>query len=231
MNFLRVDPIAYIKTPFYEKFGVPRQPLLIPEAKGEIHFIKPYNELNMIQGLEQFSHLWLLFFFNQTADQGWKPQVRPPRLGGNQKMGVLATRSNFRPNPIGLSVVKLDEITTHKNTAILKVSGVDLITETPILDIKPYLPYCDAVFDAKAGFAQNAPAQLLTVHFNDKALDKLNYDPKLIKLITKLIEQDPRPAYKRNQNRPQRYGMRIYHFNIEFEVLNTDAKITQITSK
>lgn len=225
---MKLNPIAYIKTPFPEKFGVPRQPLLIPEAKGQIHFIAPFNQLEAVHGLEQFSHLWILFFFNQTHQQGFKLQVRPPRLGGNDKMGVFATRSNFRPNPIGLSVVKLDDILIQNNQPILKVSGVDLINETPILDIKPYLPYCDAIPTAQAGFAQYAPEAFLKVHFSTRALQQLDYDSTQINLISKIIEQDPRPAYKKNQTQTQSYGMKIENYNILFEITLFDAYVLEI---
>lgn len=223
------DPIGIIKTPFHEKFGVPRQPLLIPEAKGEIHFAVPYANVQCLKGIEQFSHLWLLFVFNQTAQQGFKPQVRPPRLGGNEKLGVFATRSNFRPNPIGLSVVLFEDILIKNNRPILIVSGVDLINETPILDIKPYLPYCDAVEKASAGFAQHKPKNKLHVYFSPQAIEQLAEDKTLIALITKLIQQDPRPAYKQNQLQKQHYGMKIDRYNVEFTVMQQTALVQSIS--
>lgn len=225
---MQFKPIAYINTPFHEKFGTPRQPLLIPEAKGQIYFISPFNKRDAIEGLEQFSHLWILFFFNQTDQKGFKLKVRPPRLGGNQKLGVFATRSNFRPNAIGLSVVKLDEILIQDNQLILQVSGVDLINKTPILDIKPYLPYCDSIPNAQAGFAQNAPIRLLNVHFSTHALEQIQYNSAQIQFITKIIEQDPRPAYKNKTSQVQSYGMKIQNYNILFEITQLDAIVTNI---
>ena len=168
-NQWTVEPIGYISTPYKEKFAIPRQPGLVSSAMGCITLTSQENQQQMIRGLDKFSHLWLLFIFHQTEQQGWKPLVRPPRLGGNEKVGVLATRSTFRPNAIGMSVVKLEQITRVENKVNIWVSGVDLLDHTPIVDIKPYIPYSDAVPDASASFAQSAPEDTLAVSFTDKA--------------------------------------------------------------
>jgi len=169
-NSYQFNAIGTIKSPYQEKFAIPRQANLVTAAKGQIVLQGSANNSELLRGIEQFSHLWLIFVFHGTAQQGWKPLVRPPRLGGNKKMGVLATRSTFRPNPIGMSVVKLDSLETHlkanKQQTILHISGLDLLNGTPILDIKPYIPYSDALADAQAGFAQQAPLALLSVKFS-----------------------------------------------------------------
>lgn len=140
-----LDPIAYVKSPFTEKFGTPRQSLLAPGAEAQLVLQAPYNNSDCVDGLDQVSHLWLTFIFHQHLGQPWKPKVRPPRLGGNAKLGVFATRTSFRPNYLGLSVVKLERIEIGNDSVVLHVSGVDLVDGTPIVDIKPYVPYADNI--------------------------------------------------------------------------------------
>jgi len=153
----KFDAIGVIESPYREKFAIPRQPNLVSAAKGKVVLIGEANNHELVRDIEQFSHLWLLFVFHGTQEQGWKPLVRPPRLGGNVKTGVLATRSTFRPNPIGMSVVKLDKVVTEKQQTVLHISGLDLLNGTPIIDIKPYVPYSDSVSLANGGFAQTEP--------------------------------------------------------------------------
>jgi tRNA-Thr(GGU) m(6)t(6)A37 methyltransferase TsaA len=218
------DVIAKITTPYKEKFAIPRQPGLVSSAQGCITLLNDANNIELVRGLDQFSHIWLLFIFNATQTQGWKPLVRPPRLGGNKKLGVLATRSTFRPNPIGMSVVKLEEIRVNNKNVELIVSGIDLLDKTPIIDIKPYVPYSDSVIDAQAGFAQQQPASALAIMFTDKAITELQHyqakRPELIKLIEEVLAQDPRPAYKKQQQDDHTYGIRLYDLNIKWRLIN-----------
>jgi len=167
MNSLDFKPIGYIASCYQEKFGIPRQPGLVP-SKSQLTLIDTFNE-ESIRGLEGFSHVWLQFLFHETHAQGWKSLVRPPRLGGNKKVGVFASRSTFRPNSIGLSVVELDKIEIKKSKVVLHLLGCDLLNNTPILDIKPYLPYADAIPHAKGGFTQDKPNTLMEVVFTEQA--------------------------------------------------------------
>jgi tRNA-Thr(GGU) m(6)t(6)A37 methyltransferase TsaA len=219
------DVIAKVNSPYKEKFAIPRQPGLVSAAKGSITLLNDVNVAEAVRGLEQFSHIWLIFIFHATQEQGWKPLVRPPRLGGNKKLGVLATRSTFRPNPIGMSIVKLDDISYHKNQVILNISGLDLLDGTPIIDIKPYVPYSDNVSDAQAGFAQTSPISDISVSFNKSAqLDLQKYQNKasdLTTLITQILAQDPRPAYKKNKEDDNIYGIRLYDLNIKWRLIST----------
>lgn len=215
------EAIGIVESPYQEKFAIPRQPNLVTAAKGKVLLNNEANNAELLRGIEQFSHLWLIFVFHGTQDQGWKPLVRPPRLGGNTKTGVLATRSTFRPNPIGMSVVKLDKVTTEHKQVTLHISGLDLLNATPILDIKPYLPYSDAVYEAQAGFAEEAPKNNNDVIFSDKVEGKISSFEKQFNDLTLLIEQillqDPRPAYKRHKPDPKTYGMALYNFNIKWK--------------
>lgn len=165
MNSYQITSIGHIISPYKEKFAVPRQPGLVQDGVGQLILHTPYNHPDAVRGLEQFSHLWLLFIFHQTAQQGWHPLVRPPRLGGNSKLGVFATRSTFRPNAIGMSLVELKDIIIEKQSVILQLGSLDLIDGTPIIDIKPYLPYAESIADATAGFAQYAPHEEMEILF------------------------------------------------------------------
>ncbi|MGL4678266.1 MAG: tRNA (N6-threonylcarbamoyladenosine(37)-N6)-methyltransferase TrmO, partial [Plesiomonas shigelloides] len=166
---LTLTPIGVIQSPYKEKFAVPRQPGLVQDGNGELRLLPPYNQPDAVRGLEQFSHIWLVFVFHQTQEQGWRPTVRPPRLGGNERLGVFATRSTFRPNPIGLSKVELRGIKVHGGEVYLELGSLDLVDGTPILDIKPYLPYVDSEPEARAGFAQEAPQSDMQVLFSAAA--------------------------------------------------------------
>jgi tRNA-Thr(GGU) m(6)t(6)A37 methyltransferase TsaA len=237
-NNYQFSAIGTIKSPYQEKFAIPRQPNLVTAAKGQIVLQGKSNNSELLRGIEQFSHLWLIFVFNGTAQQGWKPLVRPPRLGGNKKIGVLATRSTFRPNPIGMSVVKLESIETDNSgqqSNILHISGLDLLNGTPILDIKPYIPYSDALIDAQAGFAQQTPQTRLTVKFSQRAINQLTElkliqaHPELKLLIEEVLAQDPRPAYKRTKMDDKVYGMALYNLNIQWQMQSlTQVKVITI---
>ncbi len=173
MSSFQFEQIGVIRSPYKEKFAVPRQPGLVKSACGELHLIAPYNQADAVRGLEAFSHLWVLFVFHQTMDGGWRPTVRPPRLGGNARMGVFATRSTFRPNPIGMSLVALKSIECRKESVILKLGSLDLVDGTPVVDIKPYLPFAEALPDAAASYAQQAPIAEMPVSFTAEVAQQL----------------------------------------------------------
>lgn len=189
--------IATAHTCYRTKFGIPRQSGLVDEGKGYLELLPPYNQPNTVRGLEEFSHIWVLFVFSENLRDGWKATVRPPRLGGDKRLGVFATRSPFRPAPIGLSAMKLDNIEIRpRGRILLHVSGVDLLDGTPVLDIKPYIPYADAIPDAIAGFAPQPPdAEQLKVDFSDGVADRL--PEEFARLCKKVVAADPRPAYQR----------------------------------
>ncbi len=159
---MQIEPVGVIESCFKEKFGIPRQPGLVEAACASLRLLPPYDRAEAVRGLEGFSHVWLIFGFHATAAQGWRPTVRPPRLGGNARLGVFATRSTFRPNPLGLSVVRLLDIDTRRGVQ-LQLAGGDLLNGTPVYDIKPYLPYADALSEAVGGFAPDGPARPLPV--------------------------------------------------------------------
>jgi tRNA-Thr(GGU) m(6)t(6)A37 methyltransferase TsaA len=223
----KFDAIGIIESPYREKFAIPRQPNLVSAAKGKVVLIGEANNHELVRDIEQFSHLWLLFVFHGTQAQGWKPLVRPPRLGGNKKTGVLTTRSTFRPNPIGMSVVKLDKVTTENKHTILHISGLDLLDGTPIVDIKPYVPYSDAINNADAGFAQEQPQASLKVTFSEQAKSDLlqhkQVDSDLGLLIEQVLVQDPRPAYKQGKVDDKIYGMSLYNLNIQWQFVTLDT--------
>ncbi len=229
---IALNPVGYIRSPYKQKFAIPRQPGLIPEARGELVLQPPYADDAMVRGIEAFSHLWLIFVFHETADKGWSPLVRPPRLGGNTKKGVFATRATFRPNPLGLSVVKLEGVSRRGPELVLHLSGIDLLDGTPVLDVKPYLPYADALPDAAGGFADSAPETGMTVSFSDEALrfcqTQRDY-PHLQTLIEKVLKQDPRPPYKKQKEECQSYGMTLYHFNIKWTVHDQHHQVTSVS--
>ncbi|RVU30366.1 tRNA (N6-threonylcarbamoyladenosine(37)-N6)-methyltransferase TrmO [Neptunomonas marina] len=226
---MQISPIATIQSPFKEKFGIPRQPGLATSVTATVELLPPFNTPEAVKGLENYSHIWLLFIFSECVDKGWKASVRPPRLGGNEKMGVFATRSPFRPNNIGMSVVRLDQINTHAGTVSLTVSGADLLDGTPIVDIKPYVPYSDAITDANTTVA--TPVQLLElpVVFSAQAqavLDK--HDATLQRTLCEVLRCDPRPAYQRDPKRE--YGLRYDHYNIRWSIREDCIEVLAIDS-
>jgi tRNA-Thr(GGU) m(6)t(6)A37 methyltransferase TsaA len=226
---ISIDPIGVIHTPYKQKFAIPRQPGLVKSAIGEVHFTGEFNDANYLRGIEQFSHLWLLFRFHQTADQGHTPLVRPPRLGGNKKMGVFATRSTFRPNGIGMSVVEFVSVDWSNAQLTLRIKGMDLLDQTPILDIKPYVPYADSVSQAQGGYAQSAPSAMPVVFapsVKSALLKAEQQRPKLTQLIEQVLNQDPRPAYK--QQPEKIYAMSLYEFNIKWQVTEQVAHVLAI---
>lgn len=213
--------VAHIRSDFPTKFGIPRQSGLVEELKATVVFEPEYRNPDALRGLEEFSHLWLIWQFDQTVRDTWSPTVRPPRLGGNTRMGVFATRSPFRPNPIGLSCVRLEGIEKDPNLGhVLVVSGADLMDGTPILDIKPYLPYADAHPEALGGFTGNVGGKVLEVDFPPELLDRVPEDKR--EALTGVLSRDPRPSY---QHDPERvYGMAFagleVHFSVDGDVLH-----------
>lgn len=206
--------IAYIHTDFPEKFGIPRQSGLIEELKGRIVFEPKYRNPEAVRGLEGFNYIWLLWQFQGTERGGWSATVKPPRLGGKKRMGVFATRSPFRPNPIGLSSVKLERIEMTEKGPVLHVAGVDLRDKTPIYDIKPYLPYADCHTDAREGFAGAVKRYQLAVEFPQELLERLPEEKR--KAIIEVLKQDPRPSTQSEQIRL--YGVAFAGYDVRFTV-------------
>ncbi len=207
--------IARIHSDFQTKFGIPRQSNLVPQLRATVIFEPSYRNADALRGLEGFSHLWLLWQFSAAVRQNWSPTVRPPRLGGNTRMGVFATRSPFRPNPIGLSAVALEQVEWDTPVGpVLHVLGADLMDGTPILDIKPYIPYADAYPDAKGGFAPAAPTPTLEVSCPPALLTQFPENRR--EALLAILAQDPRPRY---QDDPDRiYGMNFAGFDIHFSI-------------
>ncbi|MCP5158179.1 MAG: tRNA (N6-threonylcarbamoyladenosine(37)-N6)-methyltransferase TrmO [Gammaproteobacteria bacterium] len=225
------ESIGVIRSCFREKFGVPRQPGLAPAAPATLELRPPYAQPTIVRGLKDFSHLWLLFVFHGVPTGRWQPTVRPPRLGGHRRLGVFATRSTFRPNPLGLSVVRLEHITIGPNRIMLHLAGVDLLDGTPVLDIKPYLPYADRISEATGGFAPEAPTTELAVEFSPQAAafctNWLYGD--LRELITQILRQDPRPAYDRGKAISRQYGMKLYDFDLKFRIGDETVYVIEIS--
>lgn len=223
MTGFTFQQIGVIHSPWKEKFAVPRQPGLITQGSGELHLLPPYNQSDAVRGLENFSHLWVMFIFHQTMAQGWNPTVRPPRLGGNQRMGVFASRSTFRPNPLGMSLVALNGIRIAKQQVILELGSLDLIDGTPVVDIKPYLPFAESIPDAKAGYAQQAPDASMPVIFTAEAQQQLQLlsarYPNLPQFLAEVLAQDPRPAYRKNSEDKHEYAVRLLDFNVRWRVI------------
>ena len=208
---LLIEPIAYIRNGYKEKFGVPRQSGLAPSVKSAIEFCEGFRDENCIRDIEQYSHLWLIWGFSQNNKQ-WSPTVRPPRLGGNKRVGVFATRSPFRPNSMGLSCVKLEGVEDSKNGKILIVSGGDLADGTPIYDIKPYLPYVDSIPEASGGFSEEHKNDFLKVEIPDELKEKITESQA--ENITELLSLDPRPSYQDDEERI--YGLSFEDLQIKF---------------
>jgi tRNA-Thr(GGU) m(6)t(6)A37 methyltransferase TsaA len=226
-------PIGIISSCFKEKFGIPRQAGLVPEARATLELLPPFNRPEAFRGLEDFSHIWLVFLFHESIRSNWKATVRPPRLGGNRRVGVFATRSPFRPNAIGLSAVKLERVEVGGSGVILHLGGVDLLDGTPVLDIKPYLPYADSIPSATGGFAQLPPHRDLEVTFTPacqktvRTLKNSEY-PHLEKLIVDTLRSDPRPAYYRHHPQKESFGLRILDFDLRWEFRDGRMVVTDL---
>lgn len=229
-----IRPIAVIHTDFPEKFGIPRQSGLAETLQGRIVFEKEYRNTDALRGLEDFSHIWLIWEFSANVRRGacndeninWQPTVRPPRLGGNTHLGVFATRSPFRPNPLGLSCVELERIETDTpDGPVIHVRGADLMDGTPIYDIKPYVAYADSHPDARCGFVDNLAEKRLEVVFDLDAM-QMPVDEKVRMVLSEVLALDPRPSY---QNDPQRlYGLSFAGMNVRFRVADGVLTVTDI---
>ncbi len=222
-----VNIIAHIRSDFTSKFGIPRQSGLVDELEATIIFEPEYRNPEALRGLDEYSHLWLLWQFSECVGKEWTPTVRPPRLGGNKRMGVFATRSPFRPNPIGLSCVKLLGIEkTEKYGCVIRISGADLLDGTPIYDIKPYLPYVDSHPEASNGFALNEKEGRLEVEISDELIKII--PPEKQAALKAVLAQDPRPGY---QNIPDRiYGIEFAGFDVRFKVENSFLTVIEINN-
>ena len=229
------SPIGIVHSPFKEKFGVPRQPGLAPAARATLELLPPYDRDEVLEGLPGFSHVWLLFVFHATAGQGWNPTVRPPRLGGNVRVGVFASRSTFRPNPVGLSVVELAGYGRENGKLVLHLRGADLIDGTPILDIKPYVPYVDSIPQASGGFAAGAPEMRLGVRFTPQAEAQVaareQAHPHLRELIVQVLGADPRPSYHEDEHTERIYGMRVLDFDLRWRVAEGVVVVVELSAE
>ncbi|WP_313089364.1 tRNA (N6-threonylcarbamoyladenosine(37)-N6)-methyltransferase TrmO [Pseudomonas sp.] len=221
MNYT-VSPIGFVRSCFKEKFAIPRQPQLAPAARGVLELVAPFDQAQALDGLEQVSHVWLLFLFHQALEAEPRLRVRPPRLGGNRMVGVFATRSTHRPNGIGQSVVRLEGIEPGR----LLLSGIDLLDGTPVLDIKPYVPYADAVADASNAMASDAPPPI-AVNWTATSLEQAQAEARrlgepLQALIEQCLAQDPRPAYQAPPPE-RRYGTRLWDVDVRWHYPAADA--------
>ncbi len=226
---INLKPIGLIRSCYGEKFGIPRQPGLVRSATAILELLPPYNTEEALRGLEAFSHVWILFVFHESARESWKATVRPPRLGGNERVGVFASRSNFRPNPIGLSVVELLEV----EGTTLKLGGGDFLDGTPVLDIKPYIPYVDRVPNATGAFADGAPEPVNEVLFSPearKAVHELENEerPALRVIISDMLAYNPRPAYQ-NDDPDRIYGTRLFDLNVRWRQSGNKICVIELT--
>ena len=210
---MEITPVAYIRSDLKEKFGIPRQSGLVPSLRADVVFTPPYRVPEAVRGLEDFSHVWLIWEFSRARRESWSPTVRPPRLGGNRRLGVFATRSPFRPNALGLSAVRLDAVKPDTPQGpILHVSGADLLDGTPIYDIKPYIPYADAIPEASGGFTDRVDRLLLAVDCPPDLLERV--PPEKREALLAVLAQDPRPSYQEDPDRV--YGMAFAGLQVRF---------------
>lgn len=241
---VHLDPIGVIHTCFKEKFGIPRQPNLAAGAPGTLEFFPEFANPGAVRGLEQFSHIWLVFLFHKAVkkDGKWSPMVRPPRLGGNKKVGVFASRSPFRPNPVGMSCVRLEAVEYTPKGPVLHLAGVDILDQTPVLDIKPYLPYSDRLDTARDGFAPALNNPACQVSFSDTAAAQIRARekaiPNLLSIITQVLENDPRPGYCRGHfsaikgdtgadgpGQARVYGIRLFDFDLKWQAAENKIRV------
>lgn len=221
---MTIRPIGVVRSCFGGKFGVPRQPGLCPSAWGQLVFSDEFRSPEAIRGIDGFSHVWLIFGFHETVEQGWKPTVRPPRLGGNQRVGVFASRSTFRPNGLGLSLVRLEGIA---DSGDLLLGGLDLLDGTPVYDVKPYLPYAEAIPEADSGFASTEIPRLRVEIAGSAAAGFGNLPERARNLIREALSLDPRPAVRADE--PERvFGASLCGKNVRFQIENDLCRIVEI---
>lgn len=225
---IEVQHIGIIHSCFTEKFGIPRQPGMVPAATAELEFFPPFNREELTRGLEQFSHVWIHFLFHECMAEGWKNTVRPPWLGGKKRIGVFATRSPHRPNHLGLSVVRLEAVVKEKSGVRLKLSGVDLLDKSPVVDVKPYIPYSDSIATAECGYARGEVPEVevycsrqvqefCTLYQEDTGRD-------IQTLIEQMIKQDPRPAIQKGVR--SGFGMLLWDVNVRWVVSSEGFLVT-----
>jgi tRNA-Thr(GGU) m(6)t(6)A37 methyltransferase TsaA len=232
MDF-QFQTIGILHSCFKERFGIPRQPGLVAAARGVLELHPPFSRLEHLEGLEGFSHLWVLYVFHALPGGSCRAKVRPPRLGGNRRMGVFSTRSVFRPNPLGLSLVELVAIESCDGHGRLHLKGIDILDATPVLDIKPYLPYAEALVQARGGFAAEKPEAILAVRFGPAAKATLgslgaHEARELAALIDQTLSLDPRPAYYRRRAPKQHFGMRLAAWEVRWEVRGDLVWVTDL---
>ena len=224
--------IGTVHSCYKEKFGIPRQPALV-SSSAIIEIDNIYSTDEAFRELETFSHIWVIFVFHASMKKNWSPTVRPPRLGGNQRIGVFASRSMFRPNPIGLSVVELKSIERKNNKIILNIVGGDFLDLTPVLDIKPYIPYADSVDTIKAGYAAEKPQPKLKVEFTEQAKAEINKSenkyPNIGKIIIEILQLDPRPAYQGKKQIKNEFAIKLYEYDLKWYVENEYVIVTALT--
>jgi tRNA-Thr(GGU) m(6)t(6)A37 methyltransferase TsaA len=228
---VEVSPVAVLYSPFRERFGIPRQPGLVPDVPGRLVLLPPYDRAESVAGLEDFSHVWLLFRFHANPASGPALTVRPPRLGGNERVGVFASRSPYRPNSIGLSVARLEAVEQTPQGPVLRLRGVDLLDGTPVLDVKPYVPYADALPEARGGFAAGDIARL-PVRFladADRRLRERSDRDEVRAVIEAVLALDPRPGYRQGVPDSSRsLGMRLYDFDLRWRVRQGVAEVLDL---
>ena len=235
MDSIPVTPIGVIHSPYKEKFGIPRQPGLVLSARMELQLYPPYDTSETFRELEGFSHIWVIFLFHGDLKRVWRPTVRPPRLGGNRRVGVWASRSPMRPNPIGISAVRLLDIVKNKEETSLILEGGDFLDGTPVIDIKPYITYTDSIPGAICGYASEIIQPNIAVYFSgdeENVCEKFERQGRyhLKKLIIEVIGKDPRPAYK-DEYDPRTYGIRLYDLDILWKREPDGCKVIQIVKK
>ncbi|MFK5986705.1 MAG: tRNA (N6-threonylcarbamoyladenosine(37)-N6)-methyltransferase TrmO [Pseudomonadota bacterium] len=232
MNF-NFEQIAIIHSCYKEKFGIPRQAGLVAEATATIELLKPYNHPDMVKGLNGFSHIWLMFVFDQHIGKGFNHLVSPPRLNGKEQYGVYATRSPFRPNPIGLSVVNLDKIEYQQDKIFLHVKGADLLDKTPIIDIKPYIEYADSINNTQKGFISAIKDNNFKIGFSELANSQIiaaeKNIPQLRLFIQELLALDPRPHY--NKSIKKHYTAHIYQYDLHWQINDLDIQVLSLELK
>lgn len=222
---MKIEPIGKVSTDFKEKFGIPRQSGRIEEIEGKIILFEPFCSYDYIKGIEQYSHLWIIWGFSENEDKKKHATVRPPRLGGNTRIGVFASRSPFRPNNLALSCVKLKEITEKNGKYEIIIGGVDMLDGSPVFDIKPYIPYTDSVPEAESGFAEQNKDYSLKVIGKTELTEKLPENKRTA--LMKILADDPRPAYQDDESRI--YGFEYAGFEVKFRVKKNELEITDIT--
>lgn len=221
-----IHPIGTILTPFDEKFGIPRQASLLSKVYSQVRISSQFNDINAFRGLVDYSHIWLIFGFHQVKQTDFRPLIRPPRLGGNQKLGVFASRSPFRPNQIGMSVVQLHSVQHTEEGVLLNISGADVVNHTPLYDIKPYVPYADSHPDALADIAPEAPERLQVTIECETQARQIGITSQQLEQVALILQSDPRPAY---QNQPDRtYKVRLFGCDWHFLIVNNICYVQDV---